>query len=476
MTITSRRSLLRRLGAAALPLLASPPAARAAGRKRLFIVAAEQGTVEEEFWPRGTGADLAALEFGKVSSPLAPFAKRLLFLGGVHIKSMTEEVKGAGHEAWLAMLTGIKYAAYPGDDFIQPGGPSVDQFIAAQLQKRQPTPFPSLNVTVSTTFAESLSSRSISSVGRNQVNDAEKDPGRLFDRVFGGLGSASGQGVRLRAAKKSVLDHVARELVAYGARLGGGARRTIDAHLEGVRGIERQVGMLEAAQCAAPERPTITRLQSDFTTTEKNRIAQAQMPALIRVHSDLLINAIACDLTRVVTMALGTRGTGLGTVLSSWPGIPADIGSSGAADHHISLTHGGYGSPEAKARKAAVERFVMSQFAYVVGELERRPDPTEPGKSLLDNSAVLFINNMANGAGHNYNGVPWVLAGSCGGYFKTGRVLKSGGWASREGDYWKGGNTVPHNGVLVGLCNAMDVPVSTFGDPKYGGELPGLRG
>ncbi len=477
--LPSRRQIIRGLGlgAAALPLLATERPARAAARtKRLFIVAAEQGTLEEEFWPRGSGTSLSDLKLGSVTEPLAPFAQDLLFLGGLNIKSMSEEGKGGGHEAWLGMLTGMKYASYTGDDFIQPGGPSIDQAIAVELQKRRPTAFASLNVTASTTFADQLSSRSFSSIGRGQVNDAEKDPGRLFDRVFSGLSGAEGQGVRLRAARKSVLDHVAGELSVYSKRVGATSRAAIEGHISGIRELELAVTILEASRCVPPARPQVVRLQGDFTTKDKSLSAQMLMPTLIRAHSDLLLAAMACDLTRVATMALGVRGAGLGTVLSSWPGIPSDIGPDGAADHHIALTHAGYGSPEAKARKAAVERFVMSQFAYVVGELKRRPDPMDPGRSMLDNSAVLFINDMNNGAGHGYSGVPWVLAGSCGGYFKTGRVLKSGSWASREGDYWKGGGTVPHNGMLVALGNAMDVPMTSFGDAKYGGELPGVRG
>jgi hypothetical protein len=54
-----------------------------------------------------------------------------------------------------------------------------------------------------------------------------------------------------------------------------------------------------------------------------------------------------------------------------------------------------------------------------------------------------------------------VLAGSCGGYFKTGQSLKPG--------------RIHTNNVLVALCNAMGVQRASFGDPKYGGELAGLR-
>jgi hypothetical protein len=84
------------------------------------------------------------------------------------------------------------------------------------------------------------------------------------------------------------------------------------------------------------------------------------------------------------------------------------------------------------------------------------------GKSMLDTSVVVGMNNMRTGT-HETTGVPVVMAGSCGGYFKTGRSL-----ALPAG--------TPNNGVLVALCNAMGTPVQTFGTASYGGELAVLKG
>lgn len=93
--------------------------------------------------------------------------------------------------------------------------------------------------------------------------------------------------------------------------------------------------------------------------------------------------------------------------------------------------------------------------------------------TMLDNTAVVITNVM--GGNHYCTGLPTVIVGGCGGYFRTGgRYLKYGDWQRQRVFHWdiKG---VPHNGLLVALGNAMDVPMEYFGDPKYGGELPGLR-
>ena len=63
---------------------------------------------------------------------------------------------------------------------------------------------------------------------------------------------------------------------------------------------------------------------------------------------------------------------------------------------------------------------------------------------MLDSSVVVGMNSMRSGT-HETTGVPVVMAGSCGGYFKTGRSL-----ALPAG--------TPNNGLLVALCNAMGAP------------------
>jgi hypothetical protein len=85
-------------------------------------------------------------------------------------------------------------------------------------------------------------------------------------------------------------------------------------------------------------------------------------------------------------------------------------------------------------------------------------------------------NDMSEGSFHSVNAIPFILVGSAGGYFRTGRSVRVGSWAGKPGTYWKTGNTgVPHNRLLASLCNAMDVAGEGFGDPKYAGTLPELR-
>jgi len=80
---------------------------------------------------------------------------------------------------------------------------------------------------------------------------------------------------------------------------------------------------------------------------------------------------------------------------------------------------------------------------------------------MLDNTVVLWGNELGKGNSHSHTKVPFVLAGGAGGYWPTGRLLRY------DGD--------PHDNLLVSICNAMGVETETFGNPAYcDGPLRGL--
>jgi hypothetical protein len=84
--------------------------------------------------------------------------------------------------------------------------------------------------------------------------------------------------------------------------------------------------------------------------------------------------------------------------------------------------------------------------------------------SMLDNTLLLWCNELAKGNIHGHADAPYVLAGRAGGGLRTGRLLS-----------YAGGSTVPHNNLLVSLLNAMGLPDTTFGKAEWcQGPLSGL--
>jgi hypothetical protein len=172
---------------------------------------------------------------------------------------------------------------------------------------------------------------------------------------------------------------------------------------------------------------------------------------------DLAVAAFAADLTRVVVMQIGDQGDS--NLILNWLGFTS--GGPLAADPNTGDTNGFHAiAHENTMRKVTCDTWFQSQYAYIVGQLKGITDGT--GKSMLDSSVVVGMNSMRTGT-HETTGVPVLLAGSCGGYFQTGRSL-----ALPTG--------TPNNGLLVSLCNAMGYPVTTFGQASYGGAIAGLTG
>jgi hypothetical protein len=83
------------------------------------------------------------------------------------------------------------------------------------------------------------------------------------------------------------------------------------------------------------------------------------------------------------------------------------------------------------------------------------------GKTMLDNSLVVWTNGLGKGNSHTRKNIPFVLAGSAGGYFKTGQFLQC---------------MNAHNDLLLSILHAAGLKnETTFGDPAFcTGPLPGL--
>ena len=66
---------------------------------------------------------------------------------------------------------------------------------------------------------------------------------------------------------------------------------------------------------------------------------------------------------------------------------------------------------------------------------------------------------MSEGAAHYVGQIPYVLIGSGGGFFKTGRMVTFP-------------NQVPNNHLLTSILHALGMTsVTGVGDPKYAGNI-----
>ena len=119
---------------------------------------------------------------------------------------------------------------------------------------------------------------------------------------------------------------------------------------------------------------------------------------------------------------------------------------------HHTLSHKDDSDTASQDELVQIDTWYAQQFAYLLQKLDAIPETD--GSTLLDNCLVLWVNELAKGNIHSHEPLPIVIAGKCGGAISTGR-------------YTKYGSEQKHNNLLVAIANAMDVGITTFGNPAY---------
>lgn len=455
MTRPSRRAFLKSVGAGAalLPLLEADWARAGcltSGPRRLLVVAWPNGVSSMKGgrpYVTGYGRDFA---FASESAhPLNDFRSDLIVIDGVELTAARRSGRAGAHECRPYLLTG-RFNPEAGDFKDYASGISVDQYVADGLRNRNVyTPRHSLTLGA-LKRGHDLAWRE----GMRRPVPPNNSPSKVFEDLFGTEAGTS-QSLAPAALKrwlgrKSVLDQVRAQLGRYTRALGKADREKVEAHLESLRFLEEEMGKRPDPNAAPPDARRCEVVQPLGTPFDES--TSDNFPLLVRAQMENAVMALASDTTRVVTLQCSDSTAD--HIICSWLGMPkTGRTGSGVGDdngHHAISHRGG-------VDKDKIDRWYYEQFAYLLGRLK---SIKEGDGTLLDNTAVLIVNDAGNGGAHNSDRVPWLLAGACGGYFKTGRALDVG--------------APPNNGVLVALCNAMQIPTETFGTKEYGGELLAL--
>lgn len=450
----SRRQLLRGslTAAAAIPLLEATRTQAQASEypRRIVFFYTPNGTIRSEWRPRGGERDFT---LGRILAPLEPFRDKLLILGGLNMPLAavgpgSEHTRGIG-----GLLTGRPTLEGTFESAGQPNagwasGISIDQQIARSLPAE--TPFRSLELGVHVVDAE-VRGR-ISYTGASQPLPPIESPFAAFDRLFAALPTPVSSEpdpalVRLRKNRQTVLGIVREQLNETQGLVGASDRLKLEAHLESIRDIERRLVPNEEAlpstpepSCELPDVGEAAALKSD-----------QDLPQVGKLQLDLLSGALACDLTRVATIQWTHAETN-----HTFP----FLGITGA---HHKISHAGDQELEEQERLVKINAWYGEQLAYFLERLAAYP---EGDGTLLDNTVVVWCNEVGQGNNHSHSDLPFLLAGGCGGRLATGRFV----------DYQAGGaEGRPHNDLLLSLANVMGVELQTFGAEEHcTGALSGL--
>ena len=435
--IRTRREFVRDLGisAAAVPFLLNLPGLAFANqtkrKQRIVFVFSPNGIVPKDFWPDEEGAKFKLKE---ILSPLEPFKNKTLTLQGVSDKIRGD---GDGHMRGIGcLLTGIEL--YPGN--IQGGshtpagwakGISVDQEIKNFLQKGAATRtrFGSLEMGVMVPDRADTWTR-WSYAGPNKPVTPVDDPYQMFNKLYGRA--------KDNEALASVLDDIKDDLKKVGNTVGTADRRLLEEHAAFVRDMEKEL----RAQKEAAVGHAVPKLDPGIRKDNDN------MPQLSKAQLDLLVNSFAADFARVASYQITNS---VGGARMKWLGVD---------EGHHQLSHEPDSNAKAQEKLVKINTWYCEQVAYLAKRLAETPEPGGGG-SLLDNTLIVWTNELGKGNSHTLDNIPFVLVGG-GLDYKTGRALKY--------------DKVPHNRLLMALAHGFGHTVKAFGNPTYctAGPLTGL--
>ena len=415
----TRRHILRGAGVAlALPWLESlePRLARGqavAPRLRFVPIYFPLGTAS--WWtPTGVGAG-DAWSLSPILEPLAPLKDRVTVLG--HVDQTAYGQVGGFVEPGNGLLTGayLTSAKCQGTDEAPTNGISIDQRISQVIGSQTRVPSLQLGLSTLDSYCDGepcAFSRSISWQDPTTPLFKIVNPQSVFDTIVG-TGAPPGDTTPARlAARKSVLDYVLGNATSVEQRLGHSDRAQLDQFLTTVRDLEQRIAALPpaSAQCVSVSRPTLA-------VEDMNVPMGYSRDDHANVMIDLMIMALSCDVTRVISFMLDDARSDFVydfltmrhfTTAGSTP-------STGTCGSLIGLENAG----DSNDGWSTVDFWFVSKLAALCGKLAAIPDGG--GASLLDNSVVWFGSGQ-QGEGGATN-VPVLYVGGGGGALKVNQSL-----------------------------------------------------
>ena len=433
---TSRRQFLSALGisAAAMPFVLNLPSlgfcneqVAATRKKRLVVMFSPNGIVPNTFWPDEDGENFTLKES---LQPLEPFKDKSLILHGVCDKIRGD---GDGHMRGIGcLLTGIEL--FPGN--IQGGsdtpagwstGLSIDQEIKNHLQASEATRtrFGSLEFGVMVPDRADTWTRMVYA-GPNKPIAPTDDPYQMFGKLYGRL--------KDQESLRSVLDDLQDDLKKISGIVSKEDKKLLDEHATFVRELEQELkaGDGTTATHAVPQLEPGVREEND------------NIPKISKLQIELMVNSFAADFARVATLQYTNS---VGGARMKWLGVEKG---------HHELSHEPDSNEEVQKQLTRINKWYCEQMAYLAKRLAETPEPGGNG-SLLDNTTIMWTNELGKGNSHTPDNVPFVLVGG-GLDFKTGRSLKL--------------PMVAHNRLLLSLAHGMGHPLEKFGNPKFCEEGP----
>jgi hypothetical protein len=507
-----RRVFLRGIGGAALavPFLSSlaeqESKAQDAGAppKRLVIFFTHNGCLTDRWFPTLEDGPLTASALSSTLQPLAPYASKLLLPRG--FRSMNGYAVGQSVDPHdQAMGSKLTCAKITEDTNRYATAVSLDHVIAKQINPGGTTPLVLSVGAASTKIKEILSFSA-----PNTPFPANVNPQTVYNQLTGLFNTSTGSGTApvmtagdYKVARgASAIDLVKADLTRFKARKMSQADQTrISDWLDLLRTTETGI-MTTPASCSADAATSIGAtadavkaaspsgaISGGAFAGNNSAAGNTNLATSFTLGGDMMMNLLAlsmvCDTNRVLLLLYP------GYVTFNWDGIMHTHDHHGLSHRTGDFTVGGAcGVVGVLDMIQQIDTWYANKYAKLVGLLD---SIGEGSGKLLDNTATMWLPELSDGAAHNLNNLPILIAGSAGGYLKQGVAVNVEGKTIGIGNSTKscqdGGNigntgstggNVPINKLYVTLMNAVGCKntdgskITTFGDFDGMGTTGGI--
>lgn len=376
-----RRSLLKAISAGSLTaatplscLLARNAMAQTGTAPiRTIFLFHPNGCVPDIFFPRAGSSSLPAM-----TAPLQGVYENLVFLDGIGYEGPANTHEGGAYKC----LTGRLRDSDPHS--------SIDVLMGQEDWANRASngiSVPSVQMGVGTMWGRDDNKR-ISHDGRTTIN-SDCDPRVVYPRLFSA--GTDGGGAGAAGIETQMLSRARNDLNRLRSQMGNldGERDRMRQHEEALSVLEAKFtgapdGSLDGI-CAGPDisaSPVVDRADTSEALSQTNVLELAS-----DLQQDIAIAALSCGLTKTMAFSYGVSVS------------PVRVPGANGGDHDYS-----HSSPDVHTRSKV---WWMGEVAKFIEKLKNTPDQNG---SLLDNTIIVTVSDLAHGNWHNHFRIPMFLA------------------------------------------------------------------
>jgi hypothetical protein len=470
----SRRDLVKALGGAALllphlELFERSARAQTAAKKSKYIVFCytPDGVNQNAFWPTGTEASFT---LSKTLAPFEPYKDKMLIVGPQ--MNGTARRQGTGlayisrppqHQAPVTLSArigkGCNTGAFAEQCLNGTGGlpyvdqsraanrvdgPSIDQVIAKAV--KGDSVLESVNLGLHPVGGDTPSDINFDTTGSPLQRKSSAD--EAWKYVFGDVSGAMTSTASPLNKHNAVSAFLHARFSALRPALGTADRQKLDGHLTALQQYEAVVKTRLGNMTTPPSTACTNPMRAMVKTDADSIRTGADSETLSPFYMDIISTAFQCNLTKVASVTFGYPGGGdAGGLRMPWLGFTDPMHF---VSHHTN-------NATKLDRYQKMNQWVATEIAGLMRRLAERPSASGTG-TLLDETTIYWFNRHGDGDVHDNYGLPNIILGGTGGYFKMGRWLQLPA-------------TNPTK-VLISLANAMGVQVASFGEPAFMDTAP----